>query len=141
MASSDIVEEIPDEVNFFAPLIQQSVIVEEFDRQYEPQNNITAGATIDFMIIGVDGYYLDLEHSDLYVRAKITKANGANMDGNVKAGPANLTLHSLFQKIIPTLGTTQANEPSNMYPYRSYMETVLNYSKETRDSSFNRGMG
>ena len=134
MASSDIVEEIFDEINFFAPLIQQSVIVEEFDRQYEPQNNITAGAPIDFLIKGVDGYYLDLEHSDLYVRAKITKANGANMDANVKAGPVNLTLHSLFQDIIPTLGSVQANIPSNMYPYRSYMETALNYSKETQET-------
>ena len=131
MASSYIVEVIPDEVNFFAPLIQQSVIVEEFDRQYEPQNNITAGAPIDFMITGVDGYYLDLEHCDLYVRAKITKANGPNIDADLKAGPANLTLHSLFQAIIPTLGMTQVNEPSNLYPYRSYMETFLNYSKET----------
>ena len=134
MATSDIVETIPDEVEFFAPLLQQSVIVEEFDRQYEPQNNITAGAPIDFMIKGVDGYYLDLEHCDLYVRAKITKANGANMDNNLKAGPTNLTLHSLFQEIIPTLGTTQANEPSNMYQYRSYMETVLNYSQETQET-------
>ena len=132
MATSDIVEIIPDKVNFFTPLLQQSIIVEEFDRQYEPQNNITPGAPIDFMIKGVDGYYLDLEHSDFYVRAKITKANGANMGGNVKAGPANLTLNYLFQEIIPTLGMTQANEPSNLYPYRSYMETVLNYSKETQ---------
>ena len=86
------------------------------------------------MIKGVDGYYLDLEHSDLYVRAKITDANGANLDANVKAWPANLTLHFLFQERFPTLGAAQANEPSNMYTYRAYMETVLNYSKETQET-------
>ena len=52
MATSDIAEVIPDEVNFFTPLLQQSAIVEEFDRQYEHQNNITAGAPIDLLIKG-----------------------------------------------------------------------------------------
>ena len=97
MATGDIVEQLTDEVDFFAPILQKNIIVEEFNRQYEPQNNITPGAPIDFMIKRVDGYYLNLEQSALYVRAKITNANGANMDANTRAGPINLTLHSLFQ--------------------------------------------
>ena len=81
--SENIVENILDEVDLFAPMLRQSIITDDFDQEYLPVNSIQPGAPIEFSIKSADNFYLDLDESRFIVRAKITKANGTDMDNNV----------------------------------------------------------
>ena len=65
--------------------------------------------------------------------AKITKADGTNIDQNT-AAPVNLTLHSMFREIGMELNGRNVGDTSQLYPYRSNWETLLNYSKETQET-------
>ena len=130
--AENVVESIPDEVDLFAPLLQQNVIKDDFDQEYLPVNAIQAGAPIEFSIKTADDLYLDLDESRFIVTAKITKANGTDMDGNVRAAPVNLLLHSLFREITASLNDTPVSDPNPLYPYRAYLETLLNYSEDVQ---------
>jgi hypothetical protein len=130
--AENIVESIPDEVDLFAPLLQQNVIKDDFDQEYLPVNAIQAGAPIEFSIKTADDLYLDLDESRFIVTAKITKANGTDMDDNVRAAPVNLLLHSIFREISATLNDTPVSDPNPLYPYRAYLETLLNYDEEVQ---------
>ena len=128
----NIVESIPDEVDVFAPILQQNIIKDDFDQEYLPVNAIQAGAPIEFSIKSANDHYFDLDESRMIVTAKITKANGTDMDNNIRAAPVNLTLHSMFREIDATLNDTPASDPNSLYPYRAYLETLLNYSEEVQ---------
>ena len=59
---------------------------------------IQPGMAIEFTVKGANDLYLNLNNSRLHVLAKITKADGTNIDANA-AAPINLTLHSMFREI------------------------------------------
>ena len=130
--AENIVESIPDEVDVYAPMLQQSIIKDDFDNEYLPVNAIQQGAPIEFSIKSGDEYYLDLNDLRMVVTAKITKANGADMDDNVRASTVNLLLHSLFREISATLNDTPVSDPNPDYPYRALLETILNFSEDTQ---------
>jgi hypothetical protein len=113
-------------------LLQQNVIKDDFEQEYLPVNAIQAGAPIEFTIKTADDYYIDLDQSRFIATTKITKANGTNMDGNIRAAPVNLMLHSLFREIQATLNDTPVSDPNPLYPYRAYLETLLSFSEETQ---------
>ena len=54
------------------------------------------------------------------------------MDDNVRAAPMNLLLHSLFREIDASLNDTPVSDPNPDYPYRAFIETILNFSEETQ---------
>ena len=77
--------------------------------------------------------YLDLNNSRLHVLAKITNADGSNIGANT-AGSINLPLHSMFREISVELNCRNVSDTSPLYPYRAYLETLLNFSKETQNT-------
>ena len=94
----DVTEQITSEVDLFGSIMQQNVIENEFNREYAPLATIQPGMAIDFTVRSANDIYLDLNNSRLHVIAKITKANGRNIDANT-AATINLTLHSMFREI------------------------------------------
>ena len=130
--AENIVENIPDEVDLFAPMLQQSIITDDFDQEYLPDNFIQPGAPIEFSINSAGNCYLNLDESRYIVRARITEAIGTDMDNNVRAAPVNLLLNTLFREISATRNATLASDPNTLYPYRAHLETILNYSEETQ---------
>ena len=126
----DVTEQITSEVNLFGSIMQQNVIENEFNSEYAPLATIQQCMAIEFVVKGTNDLYLDLKNSRLHVLAKITKADGTNIDANT-AGPINLTLHSMFREIGLELNGRNVGDTSQLYPYRSHLETFLNFCKET----------
>ena len=85
---SDVTEQITIEVDLFGSIMQQNVIENEFNREYAPLATIQPGMAIEFTVKGANDLYLDLNNSRLHVVAKITKADGTNIDANT-AAPIN----------------------------------------------------
>ena len=113
--------------------MQQNVIEIEFNCEYAQLATIQPGMAIEFAVNGANDLYLDVKNSLLHVRAKITKAGGTNIDANTAAA-INLTLHSMFREIGLELNGRNVGDTSQLYPYCSHLETLLNFCKENQET-------
>ena len=68
------------------------------------------------------------------VRAKVTKADGRDLDPNEKVGVVNNFLHSLFKQVDVYLKEKQLKQAMGTCSYRSYLETLLKYGPSTKES-------
>ena len=78
--------------------------------------------------------------SQLFVKAKITKANGATLDENRQVGPVNIFEHSLFSQVDVCLHERLTSPSTNTYPYRAMIETLLNYGEDAKSSQLTMAM-
>ena len=93
--------------------------------EYHPLSNTTDSGPIEFDVSGEE--YLDLARTLLFLKAKITKANGTALDLNEQVGPVNLFLHALFSQVDVSLNERLISPSTNTYPYRAMIETLLNF--------------
>jgi hypothetical protein len=73
-----------------------------------------------------DGY-IDLFNTYLFVEAQIVNTGGSNLEPDTDVGPVDLWMHSLFSDVSVSLNEKLVSPPTNMYPYRAYIETLLSY--------------
>ena len=132
MTDINTVDQITSEVDLFGLILQQTMLLIEFNREFAPLASLQHGAPIEFIIKGADNPYLDLNESLLLLRFKITNADNSCI-GAVTAGPVNLTLNSLFSQMNVEFNGKPVSEPNHLYPYRAYHETLINYSEETKN--------
>ena len=78
--------------------------------------------------------YVDLAKTILVVRAKVTKADGTDLDQGEKVGIVNNFLHSLFKQVDVFLKEKQVTQATGTYAYRAYWETLLNYGPAAKES-------
>ena len=102
--------------------------------EYHPLANIHDGGPVEFNISGNGEDYMDLSQSYLYVKVKIVKPDGTNLKNDDKVAPVNLFLHALFSQIDVSLNERTITSSSNSYPYRAYIETLLNYGEDAKKS-------
>ena len=115
--------------------MQQNVIENEFNREYAQLATIQPGMVIEFTVTSATDLYLDLNNPRVHVLAKIIKVDKTNIDANT-AAPINLTLHSMFCEIGLELNGQNVGDTSQLYPYRSHLESLLNICKETQETRF-----
>lgn len=104
--------------------------------EYHPLATLTDSAPIEFIVNGASDLYLDLANTFLQIQCKIVKANGEDLtsaDDDLIA-PENLFLHSLFSELNISLNGTLVSSSTNTYAYRAYIETLLNYGRDCKDS-------
>ena len=64
----------------------------------QPVTSVSDGGPITFLCPGTEDY-VDLSKTILVVRAKVTKANGNDLDADEHVGIVNNFLHSLFKQV------------------------------------------
>ena len=96
-------------------------------------------APIDFAIPSASEHYIDLMHTMLYVKALI-QPNDETAAENLKVAPVNDLLHSMFNQIDVFLNQKLVSPPNNAYPYREYIESLLNYSPIVKESHLTAGL-
>ena len=110
---------------FDLPCTQTSVTDVYYD-EIRPLSQVSDESPFEFKISGQNSMdYLDLKNSKIYVRLKVTKADGTALTAE-KVGPANMFLQALFSATEVTL-QNKASITCNYNPYRAYIPTVLNY--------------
>ena len=77
---------------------------------------------------------MDAANTQLYVKAKITQADGTDIAGDAQVGPVNLFLHSLFSDVDVSLNETPVTSSNNTYAYRAYIENLLSYGSTAKQS-------
>ena len=101
---------------------------------HQPVSSVSDGGPITFLCPGTEDY-VDLSKTILVVRAKVTKANGNNLDADEHVGIVNNFLHSLFKQVDVFL-----KETTGTYAYRAYMETLLNCGPAAKESQLTATM-
>lgn len=108
--------------------------------EYHPISTISDGGPIEFVISGSGDEYMDLNQTQLYIQAKVTKANGTNLDDADQVGPVNLFLQSLFNQVDVSLNERLISPSTPTYPYRAMIETLLSYGTDAHKSQLSSSL-
>ena len=102
--------------------------------EYYPVTTVSDGSPIEFDVSGTGDDYVDFANTMLYVKAKVTQANGNDLADDANVGPVNLFMHSLFSQVEISLNGTLITSSTNTYPYRAMLETLLSYGHDAKTS-------
>ena len=108
--------------------------------EYHPVAALGNGMSVEFAISGSGDDYMDLANTYLQVQAKIVNADGSNLSRDAEVAPVNLWLHSLFSQVDMSLNEKLVTPSSNTYPYRAYLETLLSYGTEAKNTQFSTSL-
>ncbi|GFV77970.1 uncharacterized protein F54H12.2 [Trichonephila clavipes] len=112
----------------------QTVIRDGQWKQFHSFSNVFDNAPVEFHISGSAEDYIDLRQTQLYVKAKIVKVDNTPITKDDTIEPVNLFQHSLFSQGDVSLNNLVVSNSSNTYPYRSYIETLLNHAYDSKTS-------
>ena len=102
--------------------------------------NTYAHRSLKFKVSGRGKEFLDLARSYLYLKVKVSKADGSNLDGANKVGVVNHPIASLFNQVDVIFGGKLISSATNTYAHRSILDMLLNYDKEAAESESGCGL-
>ncbi|XP_061190341.1 uncharacterized protein F54H12.2-like [Saccostrea echinata] len=125
----------PCELSLFTDPPNQVALQKIYFSETRPIYSFDADdAPLEFAIPGSGNEYLDLRRSRLYLKVKITKADGTSMAASEKTGIVNLPLQSLFSQIDVFMNGKCVTQNANNYPWKAYLKVVLSSSAEASKS-------
>ena len=127
-------EGVKSELDLFAVPPTQTSIEEGRWVEHQPLTSLDSGGPIEFILPGTGDAYLDLANTYLLIRAKVVRGIGTDLADDTPVGPVNNWLHSLFSQVDVYLNDTLVTPSSNTYPYRAYVETLLSYGDEAKNT-------
>ncbi len=127
-------------MDLFTVLPTQTSILSGTWDEYHPISSLLDGSPIEFNVAGTPEEYVDLSQTKLHIKAKITNADGTRIAQAAQVAPANLFLQSLFSQCEVSLNERLVSVASNNYSYRAYLETLLNYGREAKESQLTAGL-
>ncbi|GBN20891.1 Uncharacterized protein F54H12.2, partial [Araneus ventricosus] len=130
----DSLECVKSELELFHLPGTQTAIQGGHWTQFFPLSNVTNGGPVEFHISETGDDYIDLSQTQLYVKARIVKQDVTALKTDSKIGPVNLFLHSLFSQVDVSLNDHLVSSSNNTYPYRAYIETLLNHGYGSKTS-------
>lgn len=126
------------ELDIFATPPTQNSIESGTTLCVRPISSLTDASPIEFLIPGSGEEYIDVAHTTLHLVAKIKpdeiEATKDNEKKQPNIGPINNFLHSIFSQVDIYLNQKCITPPSNNYNYRAYIENLLNYGSDAKNS-------
>ena len=107
---------------------------------YHPFTSLSDGGPIEFKVSGSEKEFLDLARSYLYLKVKVSKADGSNLDTASKVGFVSYPIARLFNQVDVILGGKLISSATNTYDHHSILEVLLNYDKEAAQSQLGCGL-
>ena len=112
---------VSSEFDIFSQKPVQTSVQETIETIYSPIASVDQ-RNLEFLIPPEHDTYLDF-NMKLYVRGKLTTDDGKDLDSTDVTATANNLLHSLITQCSITLNGTTIAPLSDLYQYRSYLET------------------
>lgn len=131
---------VKSELDLFTVPYTQTSIDKSLYVEIPPLSALSDTAPLEFYIAGNGEDYLDLNNTLLRLACKITKADNTDLDVNSPVSIINYPIATIFSQVDVSLGERLISQSSSTYPYRSLIEVLLNYGKETLESQFSAGM-
>jgi hypothetical protein len=107
--------------------------------EIHPVSSLSDKTPIEFYISGNGEHYLDLAHTILHIRLKVTKKNGSDLADADAVAPVNYILNTMFSECSIFLNDKQVASQNN-YSYRALVESLLFYSKSGQDNLLSAGL-
>jgi hypothetical protein len=121
-------ETASSELDIFGPKPVQSAILGTTQVTYKPTAGVEP-SDLEFVVPSDNDTYIDT-NIHLYIRGKLTEADGTSLDGSDFTAGTNNFLHSLFSQCSIALNGTTITPATDLYNYRSYFETILCYGSD-----------
>ncbi len=115
------------EVDVFRPIDVQVALEEGRWQVYEPLNTLSNASNMEFIIPGTSNEGVDLNNISLYLRAKITKADGTNLAAAETVQPVNNLHASLFRNVDLAINGQLLTRASREYAYKDLMLKMIRY--------------
>jgi len=88
---------------------------------------------LEFLIPGDTETYIDLDIK-LFVKSRLIGADGKDLDASDFTTGTNNFLHSLFSQCSVSINGVNITPASELYPYRSYLESLMTYGSDAANS-------
>ena len=88
---------------------------------------------LEFLVPADSDTYID-PNIKLYIRGKLTKEDGTNLDATDFTAVTNNFLNSLFSQCNITLNGVTITPATDLYNYRSFFETIVTYGSDAHAS-------
>ena len=127
-------ESVTSQLDLFSVPPTQTSLEDGFYTEYRPVSVLTSEGPIEFSITAESTNYIDLANTLLYVRASVTTEAGADLAADIAIAPECNFLHTLWSQCDLYLNGTLVTQSNYNYPYRSYIETLLSFGKDAKQS-------
>jgi hypothetical protein len=124
LQSANSVPSVTDRLSLFALPPTEAGVEKRYFVNYRPVSQLVDDSSpIEFSFNGATDL-IDLKETELHVRARIVDSTGGNVTADNTVAPANLLLHSLFEKVDVSIQGKQMTHAMGGYPYMSYIRTI-----------------
>ena len=107
------------ETTYFQPTLIQVGQTEGRWSKINPVNKI--GEQIEFSIPGTTNEAIDMNNTSLYIRGKLTKADGTDLADGADVAPVNNFLHSMIGDVEVHVNGCLINKKSSTYAYSAML--------------------
>lgn len=130
-----------NEVELFDPIAKQVVLEAAEETSTTPVTSIANNeGVIEFVIEGSLDEFIDLNETELVIEAKITKADGTNLEASDVIAPVNNWMHSMFSDIKMEIQNSVVEGGEHLYAYKSYLYNLFSHDgKSKREQLANVG--
>jgi hypothetical protein len=127
------------EYDLFVVPATQLTVEKNIQTEHRPISIVTdSRSVIQFEINSAYDEYIQLRDSLLRIKLKINikRSDGADVTENdwKKISPVNYLLQSLFSNVQVEIGGKPITMTPHSYPYKSYFNAILGYTKDARTS-------
>lgn len=125
---------VKSELDLFTVKPVQTAIESGYYHEARPVSILDNGTGPIEFVITPSEEYIDLSRTQIELKVKITTSENAALGVAHTVVPVNCFLGSLFDHVSIELNGKTVTPPSNKYCYRSYIEKLLNYSTEAKNT-------
>jgi len=123
---------VSSEFDIFASKSIHSAVADTTEVKYKPIPSVDQ-SDLEFLISSDDDMYIDLDIK-LYIRGKLTKADGTDLDNTDFTAVTNNFLHSHLSQCNIVLNGLTITQAAELYNYLSFFETILTYGSDAATS-------
>ena len=102
--------------------------------EHQPMSALQEGSAVEILVPALTNEYWDLHNSRLYMRVKMTRKNGNDMQANDVAAPINDIFNSFWKNVELKVGQKEISHSNSMHAYRSFIDHLLHDSDESLTS-------
>lgn len=123
---------VKSELDIFEGSKYQSSVESNVFCEYHPVSGVGQNH-VEFSIPGSDPF-VDISNVYLHVLFNVTNADGTVLAEDSKAYPVDCMLSSLFSEVEILYQNEHVSSCNFLYPYKNYLETVLNHNPAAKNS-------
>ena len=109
--------------------------------EFLPISSVGDTGPIEFHVASSTDEYLDIGRTQLYLRVKVVqKEDKGVLPDDAQVSTTNLWMHSLFSQVDVQLNGKLITPSTNTYPYKAYLEDLLSYGSDAKESQLGSEM-